>query len=112
MNNYLKIKFGEGEIKEFEIGKGIEWETDNLTINCIFVCNDYEEIKGSYVNFFHNELFAAKEEYRKKIESVLGNPQHKDAFGQQARVYVKSNYSWSLIAKKYLDVLVSLDTVP
>ena len=52
------------------------------------------------------------EEYRKKIESVLGNPQHKDAFGQQARVYVKSNYSWSLIAKKYLDVLVSLNTVP
>jgi hypothetical protein len=42
----------------------------------------------------------------------LGNPQHKDAFGQQARVYVKSNYSWSLIAKKYLDVLVSLDTAP
>jgi len=52
------------------------------------------------------------EEYRKIIESVLDNPQDKDAFGQQARVYVKSNYSWPLIAKKYLDVLVSLGTVP
>jgi len=52
------------------------------------------------------------EEYREKIESVLDNPQDKDAFGKQARVYVKSNYSWPLIAKKYLDVLVSLGTVP
>ena len=51
------------------------------------------------------------EEYKGKIEAVLDNPQESDAFGQRARVYVESNYAWSLIARKYLDVLASLSTV-
>jgi len=49
-------------------------------------------------------------EYQEMIESVLDNPQQIESHGQRARVYVENNYSWSLIAKKYLDVLVSLNT--
>ena len=51
------------------------------------------------------------EEYKEIIEAVLDNPQESDAFGQQARLYTESNYAWSLIATKYLDVLASLSTV-
>jgi len=51
------------------------------------------------------------EEYKEKIEAVLDNPQESDAFGQRARVYVENNYTWSLIARKYLDVLTRLGNV-
>lgn len=64
--DYLIKKFGEGEIKEFNIGEGIEWKTDNITINFIINPNKNNE---SYVNFYHSELFAAKEEYREKIDT-------------------------------------------
>jgi glycosyltransferase involved in cell wall biosynthesis len=47
-------------------------------------------------------------EYKERIEAVLDNPQATDAFGQQARDYVDTHYAWSLIARKYLDVLASL----
>ena len=49
-------------------------------------------------------------EYREIIESILDNPRDIVAHGQRARVYVENNYSWSLIAKKYLDALASLHT--
>ena len=49
-------------------------------------------------------------EYREVIESILDNPQQIKSHGQRARIYVENNYSWSLIARKYLDVLASLDT--
>jgi glycosyltransferase involved in cell wall biosynthesis len=49
-------------------------------------------------------------EYREIIGSILDNPRDIVAQGQRARVYVENNYSWSLIAKKYLDALTSLST--
>lgn len=49
-------------------------------------------------------------EYREIIKSILDNPRDIVAHGQRARVYVENNYSWSLIAKKYLDALASLHT--
>ncbi len=49
-------------------------------------------------------------EYREVIESVLDNPQQIKSHGQRARFYVENNYSWSLIARKYLDALASLNT--
>ena len=49
-------------------------------------------------------------EYREMIESVLDNPQQIESHGERARVYVEIYYSWSSIAKKYLDILANIDT--
>lgn len=81
---------------------------------CVVIASRLEGLTDS-VQHGQNGLLVTPgnaEEYRKTIESVLDNPQDKDAFGQRARVYVKNNYSWPLIAKKYLDVLASLGTEP
>ena len=81
---------------------------------CVVIASRLEGLTDS-IQHGQNGLLVTPgnaDEYRKRIESVLDNPQDKDAFGQHARVYVKSNYSWPLIAKKYLDVLASLGTEP
>ena len=81
---------------------------------CVVIASRLEGLTDS-IQHGQNGLLVTPgnaEEYRKTIESVLDNPQDKDAFGQHARVYVKSNYSWPLIARKYLDVLASLGTEP
>ncbi len=49
-------------------------------------------------------------EYLEIIESVLDNPQQIESHGQRARVYVENHYSWSSIAKRYLDILANIDT--
>jgi len=45
-------------------------------------------------------------EYKEIIESVLGNPSERKALGLKAKRYVINNYSWPLIAEKYLNTLM------
>ncbi len=47
--------------------------------------------------------------YKRKIESVLGDPAGKIAFGEQSRDYVIKNYAWPLVANKYLDLISSTE---
>jgi len=43
------------------------------------------------------------ESYKKKIEYLLSNDDFRKKFGQRARQYTIENYSWKIIARRYLE---------
>jgi len=79
---------------------------------CVVVASRLEGLTDSIQHGQNGYLVTPgnSKEYREIIGSILDNPRDLVAQGQRARVYVENNYSWSLIAKKYLDALTSLNT--
>ena len=77
----------------------------------VVIASGVEGLKDAIQDGQNGFLVAAGDAsaYKRKIESVLGDPAGRIAFGKQSRNYVIKNYAWPLIARKYLDLISSTE---
>jgi len=80
----------------------------------VVIASEIEGLKDAIHDGQNGFLVAAGDAnaYGRKIQEVLQNPEEKESLGRRARDYVSNNYTWPLIAGKYLDVMRSIRHKP
>ncbi len=71
----------------------------------VVVTSELEGLKDAITNGKNGFLVEPKnaQKYALKIQAILENDEVRKVFGERARDFVKENYAWENIAKKYLE---------